>query len=187
MLGPAPILDFDGTVAHLQVDWEGLKQQLGIERVSDLWSRPPSAWEAVTTAEVQAAESASAVEPILELLAEVKRFAVLTNNSSRAVQAFFDRFPHLRSRLVAIVGREELRGPKTDFVIFRSGIDRCVAATAAARGGEVTIYVGDAEYELAFAERLGLRAICVSEFDAVARALPVSQGPDVPTLVDPRQ
>jgi len=185
MLGPAPILDFDGTVARLQVDWERLRQQLGTERISDLWSRPTSAWDAVTTAEVHAAATASIVEPIHGLLVEVESFAVLTNNSSTAVQTFFDRFPHLKSRLVVIVGREELGGPKTDFAIFRSGIDRCVAATAAARGGEVGLYVGDAEYELAFAERLGLRAICVTDFEAVAQVAPVSPDPGVSAVADP--
>jgi phosphoglycolate phosphatase-like HAD superfamily hydrolase len=178
MLGPAPILDFDGTVARLQVDWAGLKQQLGIELISDLWGRPSSAWDAVTAAEVQAAQAAPAVEPVLDLLVEVESFAVLTNNSSRAVHAFFDRFPLLRTRLVATVGREELRGPKTDFAIFRAGVDRCMAATAAARGGEGVIYVGDAAYELAFAERLGLRAICVSAFGVVAHMSPVTPGPE---------
>lgn len=165
MLGPAPILDFDGTVARLQVDWDGLKKQLGCEKISDLWSRPPPAWDDVTTAEVQAAETASSVEPILQLLVEVESFAVLTNNSSRAVRTFFNRFPHLRSRLVVIVGREELGGPKTDFAVFCSGIERCVAATAATRGGEGAVYVGDAPYELAFARRLGLREICVTDVE----------------------
>ena len=39
MLGRAPIVDFDGTLARLDVDWDGLRRSLGLGSLDDLWRR----------------------------------------------------------------------------------------------------------------------------------------------------
>ena len=39
MLGLTPILDFDGTITELPVDWSSLRRQLGIHQIVDLWER----------------------------------------------------------------------------------------------------------------------------------------------------
>jgi hypothetical protein len=163
MSGLAPILDFDGTIAYLDVDWSRLRAQFDVERVSDLWNRDPSCWDLVTAAEVGAAAVARPVTATFGYLEETRGFAVLTNNSSVAVHRFFERFPELQRRMKVVVGREELGGPKTDFDRFAPGVARCIAELADGCGGDPRTYVGDSAYELRFAARLGLRAVAVTE------------------------
>jgi phosphoglycolate phosphatase-like HAD superfamily hydrolase len=158
MLGLAPVLDFDGTLAQLDVDWPALRAKLNVERIEELWSRA-NGWDVVTDAEVRAAETALPVLPAA-MLSGVRCFAVLTSNDARAVRRFMDRFPQLRERLTTVVGREELGGPKSDFACFELGIRQCMDAMNI---DELTTYVGDAPYELDFARRLGLTAIDVRE------------------------
>lgn len=167
ILGFAPILDFDGTVAVLPVDWAGLRRRLQVARIDDLWQTGRiDDWSVVTNAEVEAAGGAVPLEPVLAALADVETFAILTSNSERAVLRFFEDRQALRSRLASIVGRETLAGPKADEDVFRAGFTVCLEATAAARRGGQALYVGDADYELEFARNLGVRAVHVSELIA---------------------
>jgi hypothetical protein len=161
MFGLAPILDFDGTLARLDVDWEGLRCSFNVKHIDDLWNQTGDAWSVVAEAEVKAASEASAVCAVLERLPTVQCFAVLTNNDSGAVRCFVNRFPSLKDRLSLVVGRRELGGPKTDFAIFESGMRQCLRATNHQRRGDTAVYVGDAPYELEFASRLGLIAVDV--------------------------
>jgi hypothetical protein len=162
MLGLAPVLDFDGTLTHLGVDWVGLRQELGVDRIDDLWSRAGN-WNIVAEAEIAAASVAAAVAPVATILSAVRCFAVLTSNDARAVTRFVERFPALRDRLAIVVGREELGGPKTDFARFEVGMQQCLEATEQHRGGERAVYVGDSPYELDFALRLGLNVVDVED------------------------
>lgn len=93
----------------------------------------------------------------------VLAFAVLTNNAETAVSRFLER-QSLLDRVVAIVGRETLAGPKRDFRVFEEGLHRCTQATCDARNGESVVYVGDMDYELDYARRLGASAFHVSLF-----------------------
>ncbi len=162
MLGPAPVLDFDGTIAQLDMDWIELRRQLNVDRIEDLWTGTRD-WSAVADAEVRAATTAAPVESVVAILSEVQVFAVLTSNDARAVHRFVDRFPDLKNRLAVVVGREELGGPKTDFALFNEGVQQCLTATAQHRNGEQAVYVGDSPYELDFASRLGLKAVDVKD------------------------
>jgi phosphoglycolate phosphatase-like HAD superfamily hydrolase len=164
MFGPAPVLDFDGTIAHLGVDWGALRRQLGVDRIDELWSRAGE-WGAVSDAEIKAASTAEAIRAVTEILSTVRCFAVLTSNDAGAVYRFLDRFPTLKCRLTIVVGRTELGGPKTDFPIFEGGVRRCVEATELLRNGAQSVYVGDSEYELDFAHRLGMRVVHVKDLD----------------------
>jgi phosphoglycolate phosphatase-like HAD superfamily hydrolase len=159
--GHEPILDFDGTIARLKVDWEGLRRKLGVQTIDDLWARADG-WAEVTAAEVAAAKRADPVLSVSRLLGDTGRFAILTSNSEAAVDAYFERFPALQARVATVVGREALGGPKTDFSIFERGFRACLAALGTIR----TIYVGDRSYELEFARRLGAQAVDVATLDA---------------------
>lgn len=160
--GAAPILDFDGTIAHLGVDWVGLRRSLNVERIDELWSRPGD-WSVVAVEEIKAAAHAVPVAPVIERLSAVRCFSVLTSNDSVAVLRFFDRFPPLKRRLRMVVGREELGGPKTEFTRFESGVLKCLSANRQEQTQERSVYVGDSQFELEFALRLGLNAIDVAE------------------------
>ena len=48
--------------------------------------------------------------------------------------------------------------------MFARGFERCVEATAVERGSGDVVYVGDMQYELDFAGRLGAIAIDVAAF-----------------------
>jgi phosphoglycolate phosphatase-like HAD superfamily hydrolase len=172
MLGRAPIVDFDGTLARLDVDWDGLRRSLGLGSLDDLWRRVDTdsdgwaddpGWRAITAAEVDAARCAEPVAPLVSALAACAGFAVLTANSEAAVAAFLDPQPELRARCLAVAGRETLRGSKRNPVAFARGFRRCADATAAAREGETPVYVGDLPWELVAARRMGAVAIDVVE------------------------
>ena len=164
VLGPAPIVDFDGTIARLPVDWAGLRDALGVSQISRLWDIGGlEGFSLVTDAEVESAKSAEPVRVILDTLGSTQGFAVLTSNSALAVQEFFRRFPSADALLACVVGREQLGGPKTDFGCFSRGLEHCLTATEAIRAGAPRVYVGDSRYELGFARRLGVTAIHVSD------------------------
>ncbi len=166
MFGPAPILDFDGTIANLPVDWKGLREMLSIASIEDLWSRGRDDWGVVAEAELMAASHAVLVAPVATILATVRSFAVLTSNDARAVYVFVDRFPALKERLSIVIGREELAGPKTDFAYFELGMLQCLEATRSHRSGDQAVYVGDSPYELTFALRMGLKVLDVLDLTA---------------------
>jgi phosphoglycolate phosphatase-like HAD superfamily hydrolase len=167
ILGPAPIIDFDGTLACLHVSWDDVRRQLGVERIGHLWkSENPDAWSVVRDAEIEAAGNASPLSTVRAGLEQAAAFAVLTSNSEQAVAHFLERFRSLQSRVAIVVGRETLAGPKHEFDVFQRGFRRCVAATAAARARQDVVYVGDADWELDFARRLGAQVIDAREINA---------------------
>jgi phosphoglycolate phosphatase-like HAD superfamily hydrolase len=160
ILGPAPIVDFDGTLTRLPVDWDALRAQLQVDRISRLWQGDGTeAWSIVRKAEVEATQHATPLEPMRACLEDSSTFAVLTANSEDAVASFLRRFPALGSRVTAIVGRETLAGPKRDYEVFRRGFTRCVTATASARSDGRIVYAGDADWELGYARRLGAEVV----------------------------
>jgi phosphoglycolate phosphatase-like HAD superfamily hydrolase len=161
MFGPAPVVDFDGTLARLGVDWERLRQRLHVKRIDDLWSQA-SDWSVVLRAEIRAATVAAPIRGVVDRLAAVDRFAVLTSNDSRAVHRFVDRFPNLKRKLVLVVGRTELGGPKAEFHRFTVGLETCLDALGGGTRDEA-VYVGDSQFELDFARRLGLRVVNVRD------------------------
>ncbi|HKW07140.1 MAG TPA: hypothetical protein VJS19_06165 [Candidatus Dormibacteraeota bacterium] len=164
MTGRAPILDFDGTLARLDVDWDGLRRRLGVSRIGDIWEAddPARGWAEVSAAETEAAATAQPIQPVLALIEDAPHFAILSSNSVAAIGAFLDRFPELRERASPVVGRETLEGPKSDFHVFERGYKRCLEAFAPA---ERVTYVGDQAYELDFAARLGAEVIDAKTLD----------------------
>jgi hypothetical protein len=164
MLGLTPILDFDGTITELPVDWSSLRRQLGIHQIVDLWERDISSWTSVTEAEVAAAMISEPIRPIFDELSKIQRFAVVSSNSTICVRTFFDRFPAVGRRVGLIIGRDELGGPKTDFHRFARAVRQCAAALEYRGARGALTYVGNEAYELEFARRLGLRAVDAHQF-----------------------
>jgi phosphoglycolate phosphatase-like HAD superfamily hydrolase len=167
ILGPAPIIDFDGTLARLHVAWDDLRARLDVDRIGQLWqSENQNAWSMIREAEIMAATLATPFEPVRAGLERCSAFAVLTSNSEDAVARFLERFGSLESRASVVVGRETLGGPKDDYEVFSRGFTRCVTATATARADEGVVYVGDADWELDFARQLGAYAVDARELNA---------------------
>jgi phosphoglycolate phosphatase-like HAD superfamily hydrolase len=167
MLGPAPIVDFDGTLTRLPVAWVRLRDRLQVDRISQLWGADNAgAWAIVREAEIEAARHATPLEPVRAELEDSSSFAVLSANSDDAVACFLGRFPDLESRVVAIVGRETLSGPKRHYEVFRRGFDTCVTTTAPARADGRVIYAGDADWELEYARRLGADVVDARQLTA---------------------
>jgi phosphoglycolate phosphatase-like HAD superfamily hydrolase len=166
MLGLAPVVDFDGTLARLDIAWQALRDRSGVVRIDELWQRDTAdVWHDITEAETRAAAIAPPLEAVVVHLERVEAIAVLTSNSEASVSTFLRRFPDLERRVIRIVGRETLAGPKTEFTVFERGYQECVAATADARGSQPVIYVGDMDYELEFARRLGATAVAVADLE----------------------
>lgn len=167
ILGPAPILDFDGTIADLPVDWSALRVRLGISIIDDLWARRSlAAFAPVTDAEVAAAVVADPVAATLRELEPALGFAVLSSNSALSIETFLARFPALAERTRLIVGRERLGGPKRDPTLFAQAFRACLEATATERGGAPVVYVGDMAFELELAAGLGAIALDVADLPA---------------------
>ena len=166
-LGAAVVSDFDGTIAKLAIPWEALRRTLAVERIQDLWKDPDAGrWDVVARAEVEAAQTATPVPTVMQALDAVPAIAVLTNNDETAVAAFLDRWPELRARVRAVIGRRALGGPKTDFAVFSKGYARCVQAVAGSTGDAEVTYIGDMRYELDYARRLGAKTFDVTELGA---------------------
>jgi hypothetical protein len=164
ILGPAPVIDFDGTLARLCVPWGDVRDTVDVDRIDDLWERrDQQAWGVVRAAEVDAAAAAEPVPATVDALRGVVSFAVLTSNSEAAVRRFLTRFPSLEARAGLVVGRDQLGGPKTTFDVFARGFASCRRRTAAARGDGPLVYLGDRDFELRFARRLGAVATHVAE------------------------
>ena len=165
ILGPAPVLDFDGTLARLPLDWAGVRRDLGVATVEELWARgDAAAWERLAAAEVAAAAVAEPVGALLAALGASRELAVLTGNSERAVARFLARFPALAARCRHVEGRESLGGPKRDPRRFAAALRRCAAATSAARGAAPLVYTGDAAWELELARGCGAVAVDAAVF-----------------------
>jgi phosphoglycolate phosphatase-like HAD superfamily hydrolase len=152
------IVDFDGTLVDLRIDWPALRSKLGVRSIDDLHHRESGdAWSVVRAEEVRAATSADAVEPVITFLEAAARVAILTANSEDAVGVFLERRPDVAARVVAVVGRESCGGPKRDQAVFGDAYARCVAALGSSDGAP--LYVGDQDYELRFAVDLGAEVV----------------------------
>lgn len=170
MLGPAPVVDLDGTVVRLPVDWSGLRRDLGVGSLREL-TVDDVRWAVVQQHEEAAADIATPLPIICAALAATVAFAVLTANSESSAWRALRR-AGIASRCAAVVGRRSLAGRKDDVDVFRRGLARCVTATADARAGEELVYLGDSAYELDYAARSGARTLSVQAFVQDLRARP---------------
>lgn len=157
----AAIVDFDGTLVDLPIDWRRLRAQLGVTAIDNLFDHGSAdMWSIVRQQEIRAAQCGEPRERVIELLAHVPWLAILTANSEDAVSAFLERRPDLAPRVVAIVGRETAQGPKRDEATFVAAFDRCRSRLRDCAGQDITaVYVGDQDYELRFAAALGAPTI----------------------------
>jgi len=159
-LGPAPIVDFDGTMAYLPVDWVTLRRRLRVGSLNELWDNDDHAdWAAVTAAELTAIDRARPIPATLEALAAASGFVVVTDNHESVVSAFLSQHRQLASKVLAVFGRGYHGGPKRNQEVF----ERAFRAASSLVGdlSDQVVYCGDQDYELQFATTLGARAVRV--------------------------
>ncbi len=150
------VSDFDGTITRLDIDWQALRERLGVRSVRQLWDGADG-WSIVTEVETEAASRAAVRTAVVSLFDDEPALAVLTNNSEHAVAAFLERHPELCERVVAVVGRESLKAPKEDPEAFARGLRTCMAELAHTGAADELWYVGDQDYELELAQMHGAR------------------------------
>lgn len=154
------ISDFDGTLCHLNVDWESVRQRFQMSSVEEGWTLTGSErdefWDFVTREEVQAVKDSEPVDRVVAWLESARIIVVLTNNSEVAVHEFLRRSDmSLAAKVVGVVGRETLRGSKRRQEVFTTAINECCSFVSGADPSKI-LYVGDMAYELEYASELGL-------------------------------
>lgn len=170
------ISDFDGTLTDLRINWDEFRSKFGLKNVSQVWSLPANKQSEVFSY-LSELETNTVVPELLipwEYFQRFESFSVLTNNSELAVFRFFSEllkiYPTKFMQPRIIVGRESLNGSKEVFETFKNGINMIVGGTQMFDLGEVT-YLGDQEYEINFAEYLGMRTIHVSNLRSEPKSL----------------
>ena len=163
------IFDFDGTLTNLGVDWTSLKRQLSVNTLSEVWNFPEnefrSAAELISSFEISGLGKELKFD--IQRLRIFDQFSVLTNNSERTVKIFFDRLNASNKcseiNPTEIVGRETLLAPKESASSFQRGIQLILTAMNIPLGSEC-FYIGDQDYELDFAGKLGLKPLSITDF-----------------------
>jgi phosphoglycolate phosphatase-like HAD superfamily hydrolase len=152
-MGKNLILDFDGTLTHLSVDWSSLRNIIGLERLSDYFKLPKLeqdyVLETISKTEYAGLVNGSLID--ISILEKCESWSVLTNNCEETVWSFIER-ERISKKPIMVLGRESLGGPKEDFTVFTRAIE---LITAIYQRHEA-LYVGDSDYEIQFAKRLGL-------------------------------
>ena len=162
VFGGPIIIDLDGTLIDLNVDWGQLRKVLGVTSITELWRfSDQSIWSKVSDAELNAAKTSRLNDELIALIGSSSQVAVFSNNSNCAIEETLRRIGEITKNWL-IVGREFLGGAKEDFTIFSRGIEWTVQQWDVKP--ESASYVGDAVYEVDFARRLGLNSWRISDW-----------------------
>lgn len=163
------IFDFDGTITNLNVDWKSLKAELRVETISEIWNLPKQqkkeAHKIVSEFELRGLSYKLIFNE--NLFTSMNHFSVLTNNSEKIVRKFFNGINSNSIKPIIdpfmVLGRETLQGPKENKTIFATNVNRILDGMKI-KSPESCIYVGDQEYELDFADKIGLIPVHINDF-----------------------
>jgi hypothetical protein len=155
------ISDFDGTITNLDVDWKGLRERLSVSSIEELLLEDfKRSWLDLKKVEINGVTAEWASIDVRKRIANVESFSILTNNDKEAVSKFFDLQSEIAEKPTIVIDRNFLGGSKKNFKNFSKGIDTCLTHMHCGNLKEV-VYLGDSNYEIEFAEQLGLFAIQV--------------------------
>ena len=156
------ISDFDQTLINLEINWNSFRNEYDLNRVADIWKmgkqRQQKALKALCQLEIQAAGK-SDIHSCCKSILSNKLIGVLTNNSETAVNLLFEKLSReLDVDLTGtkVVGRETLGGPKENKQLFSQGI-HLILSHAKLEETDDLLYVGDSEYEIKYAQEIGLK------------------------------
>jgi hypothetical protein len=156
------IFDFDGTLTQLSVNWQSLRDKLGLKKLSEYWWLPVSE-QTLALAEISRTEMLGLTnKPLIDkqILENCQSWSVLTNNCESTVLAFLQR-EAIAHKPSIILGRESLKGPKEDFEVFKQALHSITEASSAS----AHVYIGDSDYEIEFCSYLGIEAHKVPPHD----------------------
>lgn len=159
----ALILDFDGTLFDLPVDWPAVRAELGLPAAGSITDRmqrsidvgDAAAMAVVTGHELAAVPQGRFTGGARRLLADVPSrcpTAVLTRNSAACVRAALGGL----ADGVLIIGREDVRRLKPD----PEGVHTALARLGA--GPAACLLVGDTEHDVLAARAAGVRCAVVA-------------------------
>jgi len=163
------IFDFDGTISNLRVDWDKIREKFSLRKVSDFWFmenyKKQEVMEYISQREIDGIECRLNFEK--SALSLFREFGVLSNNSEKCIGIFFsNEIWQLTGGInvpKVVVGRESLKGSKEDRKIFEKGINMILSNWTDTNVNKC-LYVGDQNYEIAYAQELGLSSLSISAF-----------------------
>lgn len=131
------------------------RQKHQLQRISEIWNLDESARKPVLDqlTELELFGVSSVPYPIRHEINHFEEWAVLSNNSSSCIEKSISQSPELQRPLL-IMAREQIQGSKNDFSIFSNAIAE-ISSQLHWELGSIT-YWGDQEYEICFAQELGL-------------------------------
>ena len=161
------ILDFDGTITDLEVNWEEVRNCLGVSRISDVWRYDANSrirlLNKITEFELKGVRQELKLP--VALINSFDSYYIISNNSELAINSFYyglETNERLKlKRPTMVVAREKLQGPKEDFSIFKKWIETILCNYADKPRSKLS-YIGDQQYELDYSELLGIQPIHVS-------------------------
>jgi hypothetical protein len=167
------IIDFDGTLADLSGNWEGLRSSLGVRSLRDVWNFDDAIkfemFQQIQNFEILGLPVLPRIN--LKICGIFEKWSILTNNSEETVRVFLEScrpgFGFEEPR--RIIGREILGGSKEDFLIFQSAIHEILDMHSSR--AESTLYVGDQSYEKTYALELGLKFEDANPLDTLEERL----------------
>jgi phosphoglycolate phosphatase-like HAD superfamily hydrolase len=163
------IFDFDGTITNLNVDWNSLKTEIAVEKISEIWNLEESQKIAAIKIISEYEIAGLSFDLIFdrEYFELFQKFSILTNNSEETVARFFYELNRnsslIKIKPEKIVGRSKLQGSKENEKIFNDQIV-CLLMAMKIRYPSNCVYIGDQEYELEFAKKIGLETFHIREF-----------------------
>jgi phosphoglycolate phosphatase-like HAD superfamily hydrolase len=163
------IFDFDGTLTKLTINWPATRKYLKVTTISDIWKfdhfLKKQALEYLRDLELKSVTSELLIPQTY--IAQFENYAVLTNNSEKSVELFFELLESEKnivlSRPSQILGRESLNGFKEDKLVFKNSINKILLGMRISMGHNI-IYIGDQDYEIQLAKENGIEAIHVAQF-----------------------
>lgn len=162
------ISDFDQTLIKLDLDWAKFRSDFSIGRINDIWKLDDvsrsNAIDSLTNLEKRSVLNSN-LHPLAPAILSQNVIGVLTNNSEEAVNLTFEtkcKDFTFSTEKIHVLGRETLKGPKEDFEIFKCAILEICHKADQTDISEV-IYMGDSDYELKYASRVGLRVFKVTQ------------------------
>lgn len=160
------ILDLDGTILELAVDWAAVDEQVSAKFRELGYSVPAEdAWEMlayaderedrapiediISTAEIHGAEDSSAL-PLADSLPEIERpVAVCTLNCEKAARVALESH-ELDQHIETVVGRDTVAAWKPDPLPLITAVERI------SRRPQDSVFVGDSQRDAITADRAGV-------------------------------